>query len=129
MNLYLLTSSVLTGICIVNQIVWKYTVRLQNIYLLFLTGIVTSLANHGTNSLWWKRADRLTIGGTAFLLFCHIWLQKEKDTLNQLLAATLISFAVWCFFFSKCVENESIRVSIHSCAHWTCVFLLDVLHG
>ena len=125
MNNCLLYSSIITGFILLLIICNKYNPKYNILYICVFLGIITSILNHGYNSITYKYIDRLVMG-LNIVVFIYFILQTHNNLKIYIIA--IIFFSCIAYLFSKLQKNNIVRNILHSISHLLSVILLYLLH-
>lgn len=119
MNSCLLLSSIICGLIICLIIYKKYNIKFNNIYILYIIGIITSIFNHGTSNYYCKYIDRLII--TIIIIYLY-WL------FNNFFIRGLLISAVFYYLISKLNYLSYIKNYLHIFSHIISILILYQIH-
>lgn len=122
MNKCLLCSSIMAGFILLFIIYNKYNQQHNILYLFIFLGIITSILNHGFDSISYKYIDRLIIGLNVFVFIYFI--NKINNDEKRYKFYFIIFLACISYLFSKLQKNIILRNSLHLYCHFLSVILL-----
>jgi hypothetical protein len=120
MNIYLLLSSIISGLIISRIIYKKYNIKLYKIYTLVIIGIITSILNHGTSNKYFKYLDRIIITLTIIYTFYSI-----KNNITR----GILVFASGFYFISKIPNLRKSKLYLHLSSHLMGILLVYQIHN
>ena len=125
MNKYLLCSSIICGIYILEIIYKKFNPNLIILYKLIILGIITSILNHGTTNEFFKKLDRLIITINIIYIIYLINI-LNKNIKKQIIGYFIL--AIICFLYSKINKNIFIKNILHLFSHILSIGILNFIH-
>ena len=127
MNKYLLNSSIINGFIILLIINDKYNPKYNILYLCIILGIITSLLNHGCNSIICKYIDRFIIVLNVFV-FIYFIMQQKNNQNNRVYTIAIIIVACIAYLICKLQKNIILRNILHQFSHFLSVILVYFFH-
>jgi hypothetical protein len=112
MNELLLLSSIICGLVMLS---FECNVPTYPVIITYI-GIITSILNHGTSSIFCKYLDRLIIAIAAIIYLVYVIDKKEYNLIG------LILLNIMLYILSKYCEKETGN-KIHALAHFLTVLL------